>query len=279
MRIGIVVCTFNRTQQIIDCLTSILKLDCGSHEVFKIIISQRGMNSNRALLSKFENEFEIVEVERTGKTPLECINLNRIHGIEIAFEKYGVEAVINVEDDVLVGRDSLQFASSVHNQFSNNKNFMLVNFGSRIPPNLCEETNSYSLIRYGMHGQASWLPVQTWNRIKKKRLLPKSTIGFDSAIEAFIKTGFVVTPNRSRYLDTGWDDKATHATKDPGANSYREMKASFFDSKNKSSVYIHKQLDHRNWRFDSIAYHSSHDFWHKLKYVYRVNLLRLHGEL
>lgn len=79
---------------------------------------------------------------------------------------------------------------------------MCINLGS-VEPLDVGLLDSYSLIRYRIHGPASVLSRRTWSKLLLSPIATRSPGGhFDSAVEAFLKRLFMVTPNNSRYLDS-----------------------------------------------------------------------------
>jgi hypothetical protein len=90
--------------------------------------------------------------------------------------------------------------------------------------------------------------------------------GWDSPIEFFLKTGFMVTPNSSRILDYGWDS-GTHAPRNKKNLYYLNLNQSFFKSKLSTKFsYEHIQINHKSRR-DSIAYLAQDNWIFDLRYL------------
>jgi hypothetical protein len=172
-------------------------------------------------------------------------------GYQIAFNEYNADWVIAIEEDVILSKDAISFVSYILNKYIKSRFFRGKNFGSREPfsPDLI---GTFSLLRYGMHGQGSVIGRKTWDFIRRRRIEKKfSTHGFDSLIEQHLKLGFMVTPNLSRSLDTGWD--GTHMPSDKNDSYFTEMRGSFVGDIDVTPNYRQLNLLHR-WREDLEIY-------------------------
>jgi hypothetical protein len=249
---AILVNTFSRAESLKKCLESIQKANKDfSFPVF--IVLQNGYPEVKEVLKAQEHAIKkIVEVEGGNRTPLENINWNRYLGYEILFDDEKFDWVIAIEEDVAIAPDALKFATQIVDRYSQDPSFKGINFGSREPFNL-KNSNTYSLLRYGLHGQASLLPKSSWNKFPHKRMKRKfSTHGFDSLIEFNLKMGFMVTPNLSRSLDMGWD--GTHVPSDSSDPYFVEMAASYVGDRipNFEAYELHS-INHQ-WRSDIRIY-------------------------
>lgn len=162
-----------------------------------------------------------------------------------------------VEDDVEIARDSALFCAFAIDKYWGNPNFRDVNLGSRIPKTSQSKViNSFSLVRYGLHGQAGLLTSTSWRYIKKYNLGLGGSDGFDVQVESYLKTGFMVTPNYSRYLDRGFDSFAIHAPKNSEDAAFTATKNSYIgrDYIVPNVPYSLKQIYYTSWRIDAVAY-------------------------
>jgi hypothetical protein len=124
-----------------------------------------------------------------------------------------------------------------------------------------------------MHGQASVIGRRTWTYIARHQISKKfSSHGFDSLIEKHLKIGFMVTPNLSRSLDSGWD--GTHMPNDMNDKYFLEMRESFVYDLQPPREYFRRDILHR-WRTDIEVYR----FHKTLKYLFLVNWFRFKHEL
>jgi hypothetical protein len=71
----------------------------------------------------------------------------------------------------------------------------------------------------------------------------------DSLMENYLKRGYMITPNRSRFKDNGWN--GTHAPKNPRDSYYRTIEESWtgYDMESVES-YIRFDQQH-SWRGDA----------------------------
>ncbi len=208
----IAIMTFNRAPLLAELFNSIRSLI--GLEQYRIIIFQQVGSDETSKLIELNKDlfFEHVQLSPTKDKVEEKIAENRLRAYQYIFEEYNGESAIVFEDDVVLSNDTLLFFSMALTKFSNNQNFMGVNFGSVEPPHANSE-NEYFLQRFGIHGPASGLTRRTWLDIKPHL---EAALGnhkhFDVAFEFFLRRGFMVTPSRSRYLDLGAN--GTHAGSD-----------------------------------------------------------------
>lgn len=260
----IIINAFSRAESLERCLASI-QISSTNFEIPVVVIHQLGSTEVGEILLDYSSFISQVRpVNGEGRTPLENINHNRLLGYQIAFDEYNADWVIAIEEDVILSKDAINFASYTLDRFAKNHFFRGINFGSREPfsPQLI---GTFSLLRYGMHGQGSVIGRKTWNYIVKRRIEKNfSTHGFDSLVENHLKTGFMVTPNLSRSLDTGWD--GTHMPSDKNDDYFIEMKESFVGENEAPRQYHQLDLLHR-WREDIEVYKL-----HKtLRFILRTN--------
>jgi hypothetical protein len=244
---AVLVVAFNRPNELRKCLSSIVSqtsLDCPL-----VVFHQIGNESVKEVLDEYESKIhKLVSFTRLGETPLENINTNRILGYEYCFGFLKSDWVLGVEDDIELGADALKFVSEMFHLHHKKIFFRGVNLGSYE----IEEQASlegYSKLSYGLHGQAAAVSKRTWQHFSPKKLLNNAkTIPLDGAMENFLKTGYMVTPNRSRYLDNGWN--GTHAPKDPNDSYFKKLRESWVGSEPFFvGTYQLQQMKHR-WRSD-----------------------------
>jgi len=255
----ILVISNSRHQIIPKCINSILNLK-NVEKWQKIHIHQTGYEQATKEFYKFQKYFETnILIPPKYNTKLANINSNRILGYRIAFDLLGAENVIGIEEDTVIAKDALLFSDFVLNKYQDDKRFRGINFGSR-EINDSANPYSYSLLRFGIQGQASLLTRNSWSKLSMDKLMNfESGEGWDSPIEFLLKTGFMVTPNYSRILDYGWDS-GTHAPRNKNNSYYLNMNRSFLKSQLPNQIlYHHFQIEHKS-RFDSIEY-ASRDNW------------------
>jgi hypothetical protein len=211
----------------------------------------------------------LVPIDGSGRSKLENINKNRIIGLDYCFDILGVDYVVAIEDDVLCGYDALVFCQTMIECYRDDVHFRGVNLGSK---EVYSEAYrfEYGLFRYGLFGQGSAVTKQTWAKIKQLNILSTLTEqGFDFLVEYYYKTGFVIMPRCSRYIDIGWN--GTHAPNDPNHQYYQALKASWVGLKAFSLIEYRLSSFQFNWRTDCIKYRSFQNLRYAIKFeTYRI---------
>ena len=249
---NISIITHNRPALLEKTISSVLQ-SVKKRDVLIHVIWQNPKDSTteitQRVLDKFSSNLaSIILQEKRHFLPEDNIDMARLEALTNAFRDPLIEHAIILEDDVCIAKDSMDFVESVIRNESKKFNFRGINFGSR------EVVNSpfgYSRIRYGIHGPASAISRKTWKKSGLATAGPKSLPRtWDGYIEPYLKTGFMVTPNLSRYIDYG--THGTHAN--VGNKDYFEGLENSFgllgSHQEKISVYFHEQIEH-TWRFDS----------------------------
>jgi hypothetical protein len=249
---AILLATYSRPDELEKCLKSLTN-QLARVEPVIVVIFQRGNIQVQRVLEKFRQDIHyLFETDALGTSPLENINFNRILGYELCFEYLKFDWVLAVEEDIVISNDSFEFCNEAMTKYWKHPLFRGVNLGSFEKMNVVNK-HTYSLISYGMHGQASAITKFTWDRLPKDRLRKSSSNdGFDGQVENFLKIGFFVTPNSSRYLDYGWN--GTHASQDKRDNYYQLLRESWAgDVSVLPDNYLHMQVTH-NWRADALKF-------------------------
>jgi hypothetical protein len=261
----IVIFAHSRSQLLHDCISSVLNAK-SSTEWRKVIVLQEGNMETSKVVKKFNKFFDlVVTIKPQYAEILANINSNRIVGTAIGFDGMNSDYVLGIEEDTMIGYDSLVFIDEMCNRYQNHSAFRGINLGS-VEKISDEGSGSYSLIRFGLHGQAGVLTRKTWKRAKLEKIFRKITYeGWDSGIEFIAKSGFMVTPNASRSLDRGWS--GTFAPKEPTHPHFTKMKESWVGLEPISKpLYSHVQVQH-NWRRDSKAYKRTNSFLYFLRKI------------
>ena len=249
MKKTIVIFANSRAQLLKECIESVLGAH-GSDNWKKVLILQIGYQEVEGVVKNNEAHFDlIVRIKKQHQTTLGNINQNRILGTSLCFDMLDSDVVLGIEEDTCIGYDSLYFVTEMCELYGLDKSFRGVNLGS-FEANTEENRNTYSLLRYGLHGQAGALIKKTWNKFSLSVLLKElDSTGWDSKIESYLKTGFLATPNASRLLDQGWD--GTHQPKDPNAPYFVNQRFSWVGT-NPLPIrkFKRKDLAH-SWRKDT----------------------------
>ncbi len=215
---------------------------------------------------------------QAGGLPIErLIDRNRALAYDLAFRSLDADACLVVEDDVLLAPDSLVFCRSMLERYAESRLFRGVNLGSHeTGPEATPE--GYSLLRFGLHGQAAMLPAKTWRHLSEAGLLDWHKQGhWDARIEDHIKSGFVTTPNRSRYLDLG--TQGVHRNSASDGVYFERLQQSWVGGESvETDLYRHEQMRH-GWRRDVRSYRKLAFLRYQPALLKRYRALRrtLHG--
>ena len=274
MNKSIVLFAYARADLIRDSITSIIAAE-GSSDWKKVLIHQVEFDQVDQVIKEYEKHFDlVVRVKRQFEPALGNINFNRILGTSICFDLFQSDIVLGIEEDTMIGFDALIFIDQMVEKYSSNRGFRGINLGS-LEPKTAENLNTYSLIRFGLHGQAGVITSKTWKKFSKKKLLEDiSAEGWDSRFEYFIKSGFMVTPNASRLLDRGWD--GTHAPTDYSHPYFEKQRMSWVGT-DQFEIHPFGQLDQvHSWRKDAVNYHKVDSLLYILRstefghYLYKI---------
>ena len=257
--------TYSRPHLVAKCLESIYAMEKAVN-YHKIIVLQVGNREVEELVYDYaDSKTQIIEVDGTERSPLQNMNFNRWLALEEAFKHKEVNWVLSIEEDVEVARESLLFIEQIYQQFCFEKKFRGINLGSILEnPELL---NTYSLQRFGVHGCGSVLTRRTW-RLVKLSLIEKTTRDFplDGALEGLVKSGFMVNPNITMYLDRGWDS-GTH-NKHTGEETHYVLNEKSWKTRQSKTTLSFERFDIQiPWRSDCIIYQSKDNPVHTMKWV------------
>jgi hypothetical protein len=266
---AILIATFNKIEelrQVLDHLAACPTFN--DHQV--VIVYHTEVPATVAFLTPLNfTNFVLVPVDGSGRSKLENINRNRVIGLDYCFDTLGVDYVVAIEDDVLCGYDTLVFCQTMIETYRDEVCFRGVNLGSKEPFSEAYRSE-YGFFRYGLFGQGGAVTKQTWAKIKRLNILSTLTEqGFDFLVEYYYKTGFVIMPRCSRYIDIGWN--GTHAPSDPNHQYYQELKASWVGVKAFPIDDYRSSRFQFNWRSDCIKYQS----FQNLRYIVKFEIYRL----
>lgn len=258
--------TYSRPNLLSKCLRSIERLN-NSSKVQKIIVLQTGNSKVENIVRRFSNPMtRVLEVSGVERTALQNINFNRFLAMETAFSDPHVDWVLSLEEDVQLAPGALEFINQIYGLFKTFDEFRGINLGSiETNPNYID---SFSLLRYGLHGNASMVTRRTWSRMKFWQLRKKlSWFAFDGCVEGVMKSGFVVTPNITFVLDLGWFS-GTHTTPTPDSPYYLANQQSW-SVRCQSEVQVFRPYSVKHsWREDCVTYEEKDDFRYFLKEIY-----------
>ncbi len=248
---AILVLGYSRPDLLRECISSIRDAQ-GNEKWKKILVWQSGFPDTEIVANEFKEFFDItVRVNKQFTSTMACINFNRITGSKLAFEMFSADYLLAIEEDAMIATDALSFIDFAINKYSKNRAFRGVNLGS-LEARGVEESNSYSLLRFGLQGQAGMVSRRTWARARPENLLKYSEPDpWDSNMEFVTKSGFMVTPNASRLLDRGWT--GTYAPNDPSHPYFINMEKSWSSRRDTDIPYHRNEIKH-SWRADAINF-------------------------
>jgi hypothetical protein len=106
-------------------------------------------------------------------------------------------------------------------------------------------------------GPASAIPKQTWKKFDLEKLMKNKNEDWDGAMEPYIKTGFMVTPNLSRFLDLG--THGVHARAGVNESYFKNLEESFVGSCRVELGTYRLKNTQQNWRRDAILWKRRQD--------------------
>jgi hypothetical protein len=265
---SVVVSCFSRAELLDTCLNSITKSK--NFDLYNLVVlHQTGHEDVSGILQKYEDKIDMkIVVNSQIHTPIGNINWNRLATYEIAFELFGSEFVFGIEEDVEIASDSLKFLANTYEKFKARRDFRGANLGSVAMNGSSAEFNK---LRYGLHGQAGMITKSVWKSLPLKAI--KRNIfeyPLDAMFESYLKTGFMTTPIRSKYLDRGWG--GTHAPKDSSDRHYLDLQASFLDEENQE-FSLSTSEPNPEWRQDCVVYNRRHNLFYW--FLHEINLIGL----
>ena len=207
-----------------------------------------------------------VHIQAGGLPTERLIDRNRALAYDVAFRSLDADACLVVEDDVLLAPDALVFCRSMLVRYAECRPFRGVNLGSH-ETGRGAKPEGYSLLRFGLHGQAGMLTAKTWRYLDDARLLDWRLQGhWDARIEDFMKSGFTATPNRSRYLDLG--TTGVHRNSASDSIYFAKLRESWIGDEPVTPNSYRLEQMHHTWRRDARGYRA----WESLRY--RPGLLK-----
>lgn len=203
MRGSVVLPTYSRPELLEKCLEALYGAE-RTHEVTKVLVLQPGNREVESLVHSYsdENTVLIISPAWDGSSMARAMRQFWL-GVNAALEDPYVDWVMSVEEETVLAPDALRFTMEMASRYSGDPAFRGINLGSI--ETLKSLAGTYSLQRYGFHGAGGALSRKTWRiarAIAGRRM--RRLDAFDCQVEAYLKTGFMVTPNLSKYMNFGW---------------------------------------------------------------------------
>ena len=270
MNLSVVFFAYSRPELLANSVNSFI-LASNSSSWKKVLVWQSGFEEMKLKVEELRSSFDlIVETRGNQNTVLANINFNRTLGMRLAFDELKADFVLGIEEDAVISTDSLVFIEQICQKFQGTRNFMGINLGS-VEPRSEHDLKGYSRLRYGLQGQAGGLSRIAWKRsYRLLRAYDNENVGWDSRLEFYLKTGFMVTPNVSRMNDYGWIN-GTHTTADADHIHFQLLRQSLFEGTLDSDLVYEEIPIHHSWRKDVVLYSYLNALPAKLR---RINLIR-----
>ena len=266
--IHIAIITHDRPELLLDLISSVRKLidldevqvhavqQLGNARVDKVIQANLDLFSSHIKTAPNESQVEL------------RISATRIAAYEHIFDTHGGQEAIVFEDDIVISPDALVFYKAMIAKHGSDPKYRGINFGSVEPITPNSEWH-YFIQRFGLHGPASGISKGTWRALKPHlNSLIESFGHFDLAFEQYLRTGFMISPARSRYLDFGAN--GTHAG---------SFDSHYFTGLSRSWVGSESPQSDQEWilssptelfRDDCFEYSTSEDFFFRV--MWELNL-------
>lgn len=265
----IAIVSYSRAALLRNCLNSLLRAQ--NIEDFNIVIVQQiGNDEVEKVIQEFSHIFQIiVKVSGLERNTIQNISFNRLLAAELGFSHLRSEYVLNLEDDVEISADALRFVQFSYDKYSNDVRFRGVNLGSL--ENLSNEHEvTYSRIRFGVQGPAFALTRNSWRNSRVSLLIENDFSElYDGYLESYVKTGYMITPNKSRVIDLGV--AGTHTPESHTDPYFARMAESFVGDTLSDGDFMLQQV-HHSWRYDAFPYRPCQNLIFEFKFL--VNRLK-----
>lgn len=165
--------------------------------------------------SKLQNK-TILETEGSNYlSAAQAINGNLAAGLKYAFQTLGSSITIVLEDDIVISRDALCFFIQACRSNISKRGFRGVNAFSESTDSSSIQNNVLRL-KYGL-GWGWAIPRKTYFSLLRYWTGYEND-HWDFIFEPYIRTGFVINPRRSRIVNIGFDESATHTSMNKALN-------------------------------------------------------------
>jgi hypothetical protein len=267
---AILLVTFNRPTELSMVMESVKRAKRDSIKKM-LVVQQPGNSQISDMCTKVDwIDFELELNTPSGKTVASKINNNIFIGINLLFQDPDIEWVSVLEDDIVVSYDFFEFVNYIMKLYHSDQNFRGVNGFSGLPDNEINTPDQFGEYRYGF-GWGWAINRNTWSLLQEI-WSGNEEAHWDGHVEHLVKTGFVVMPIRSRILNIGFNERATHTKKYENSLLPEEEKLrESFVSTSYTGRYkrVVKDLD---WREDCRSYLRSPASLRRLsQWVYRIS--------
>lgn len=247
---AVILSTYSRSELFEKSLESIYQ--ASGHEKYKkIIVIQNGFPNSIDILRPFLDEnTSVIMIDGKRRSPLQNICFNYLLALEIAFDKFQCDWVLELEDDTVIAEDTFVLIEDVMSSHYFDPKFRGINLGTT-NQNI-KFQNSYSLLRSSFHASQGLMTRKSWKKVNSRSMRRKyGKFPMDWSLESYWKTGFVATPNISRCMNFGWQN-GTHVAADPNQKIFVELEASWSMQQNQKRFHLYN-VPH-SWNGNSRLY-------------------------
>lgn len=249
---AIVLLTYNRPEHFAKVVRSVKRARAESKSIGNFIVVMQGNNSQ--VMNVIEQELPDALFKQVyhpeSLSSKQMINANLKLGLDLAFDNLNCDYAVVVEDDIVVAPDFFVFISQVMDKFKNEKCFRGVNGFSAMQLDVMPEFANSLFVRcnYGLGwgwaiNRRNYRKVfRAWDGTEDEH--------WDSLVEPYVRTGFVVNPALSLVKNIGLDGSGHHT----GVNLRLELAMEkSFNLRTKFSGAIKETSKKFPWREDCIS--------------------------
>ena len=174
-------------------------------------------------------------------------------GLSTAFDSFGASYSIVLEDDVVVCDDFLDFIGAAHRISHRDPFYRAVNAFSDLPPSDQHAPNEYFRLNYGV-GWGWAIPRRTYSKVKGL-FRSEADLHWDAMVEPYMRSGFVISPLRSRVTNIGFDGSGAHSGSASDRKLGKALERSVLapDEWSSSFTNMKRARVRATWRDDAIS--------------------------
>lgn len=184
----------------------------GFEKLLKIVV-QQGSNRNISnFIAKREYDVCLLKTQFLQKTSSRArINYNMHLGVMTAFEQFDCDFIIVLEDDIVVSPYFFTFVESVMKEHLQNVKFRAVNGFSQNLFSSDQVIDKFGYIRLNYGVGWGWaMPRRTYFALKNSWTGMEDD-HWDSLIEPYFRTGYVINPSLSFISNIGLEGSGAHS--------------------------------------------------------------------
>jgi hypothetical protein len=246
---SIIVLCYRRTTHLERVIDALAKAE-GIENFHAVFVAQDPTPPIIEIIESFPYEKSVIRTDGSAyRSSAQAINGNLYAGLNFVFTKMQFESVIVLEDDIVVSVDALNYFDETVSKFSQVRSFRGVNGFSEVVP-LSEDSGAFVKTAFGL-GWGWAINSRIFAQISRYW---KGTEDdhWDFIFEPYIRTGFVINPLRSRVLNIGFDETATHTSLDSALGE--KINKSFSTVQSSQGNFELKSDRDFCWRGENLSY-------------------------